>query len=161
MPLVIVVSALQGVTDSLKNISEQASEHDLRYKTILDDLIKKHRELCQELLYGTELADTLSEIDQIFSETSETLSGLFLLRELSKFTLDKILSAGERLSSCIISSFFEDSLLIDSREMIKTDDNFGKANVDFNRHKLTHKEKALEKDQADHCSWLYFKHKRQ
>ena len=62
---------------------------------------------------------------------NEILSGLFLLRELSKYSLDKILSSGERLSSLIISSYFDNPFLVDSREIIKTDDNYGNANVDF------------------------------
>jgi aspartokinase/homoserine dehydrogenase 1 len=131
LPLVVVVSAFQGVTDSLKNISESAAGHDAGYKVFLDDLIRKHHNACHELLSGDTLNDTLSKIDQLFNELSETLGGLFLLRELSKYTLDKVLSTGERLSSVIISAFFENSLLVDAREMIKTDDNYGYANVDF------------------------------
>jgi aspartokinase/homoserine dehydrogenase 1 len=146
LPMVVVVSAFQGVTDSLKNISEMASKHDPGYKSHLDDLIIKHREICQELLDDKKLNYTLSTIDLIFSEISETLSGLYLLRELSMCTLDKILSAGELLSSTIISSFFEDSLLVDSREMIKTDDNFGKANVDFNLSDSLIRKKILKKN---------------
>jgi aspartokinase/homoserine dehydrogenase 1 len=131
LPLVLVVSALQGVTDSLKNISESAAGHDAGYKPKLEELIKNHRVVCDELLDGDSLKTTLSKVDQIFQELSETLSGLFLLRELSKYSLDKSLSTGERVSSVIISAFFENSLLIDAREIIKTDNNYGNANVDF------------------------------
>ena len=132
LPLVVVVSALQGVTDSLKNISELAAGHNPGYKALLDDLINRHRNICHELLSGNKLTDTLSKTDKIFSELSETLSGLYLLRELSKYSLDKVLGTGERVSSVIISACFEKSLLIDAREMIKTDDNYGNASVDFN-----------------------------
>jgi bifunctional aspartokinase / homoserine dehydrogenase 1 len=131
LPLVVVVSALQGVTDSLKSISESAAGHDDGYKSGLGDLIKKHRSASMELLSGETLKSTIAKVDQIFQELNETLSGLFLLRELSKYSLDKVLSAGERLSSLIISAYFENSLLIDAREIIKTDDNYGNANVDF------------------------------
>ena len=131
LPLIVVVSAFQGVTDSLKSISESAAQHDPVYKAGLDGLIEKHRIVCQELLDGNVLNSTLLKVEQIFKELSETLSGLFLLRELSKYSLDKVLSAGERLSSLIISAFFDESLLVDAREIIKTDENFGNANVDF------------------------------
>src|SRR4030042_3630831 len=132
LPLVVVVSALQGVTDSLKNIGELAAGHNHGYKALLDDLINRHRNISQELLSGNNLTDTLSKTDKIFSELSETLNGLYLLRELSKYSLDKVLGTGERVSSVIISACFEKSLLIDAREMIKTDDNYGNASVDFN-----------------------------
>ncbi len=131
LPLIIVVSAFQGVTDSLKSISESAAAHDEQYKEGLEELIKKHRAACIDLLNGNALKSTLSNIDQIFKELNEILSGLFLLRELSKYSLDKVLSSGERLSSLIISSYFDNTLLVDAREIIKTDDNYGNANVDF------------------------------
>jgi bifunctional aspartokinase / homoserine dehydrogenase 1 len=146
LPLVIVVSALQGVTDSLKNISESAAAHDSGYKTKLDELIRKHQDICGELLEGDSLNSTLSIINQIFNELSEILSGLFLLRELSKYSLDKVLSSGERLSSVIISAFFENSLLIDSREIIKTDDNYGNANVDFTLTNSLIRKKILKRN---------------
>ena len=146
LPLVLVVSALQGVTDSLKNISESAAGHDAGYKPKLDELIKNHRVVCEELLDGDSLKTTLSKVDQIFQELSETLSGLFLLRELSKYSLDKSLSTGERVSSVIISAFFENSLLIDAREIIKTDNNYGNANVDFTLTNSLIRKKILKKN---------------
>jgi len=145
LPMVVVVSAFQGVTDSLKNISELAARHDDGYKLLFDELIRKHRNVSQELLDSSTLTDTLSKVEEIFNELSETLSGLFLLRELSKYTLDKVLSSGERMSSLIISAFFENSLLIDAREMIKTDDNYGNANVDFDLTNSLIRKKILKK----------------
>jgi len=130
-PVVVVVSALQGVTDTLKDLSESAAGHDPGYLTRLEELINRHRTLSSELLSGELLDATITRINGIFGELSETLSGVFLLRELSKFSLDKALSAGERASSVIISAFFEHSILIDTREIIRTDNEFGNANVDF------------------------------
>jgi bifunctional aspartokinase / homoserine dehydrogenase 1 len=146
LPLVLVVSALHGVTDSLKNISESAASHDAGYKPKLEDLIKKHRVVCEELLDGDSLKKAFSKIDQIFQELSETLSGLFLLRELSKYSLDKTLSTGERVSSVIISAFLKNSLLIDAREIIKTDNNYGNANVDFTLTNFLIRKKILKKN---------------
>ena len=131
LPLVVVVSAFHGVTDSLKSISESAAAHDEQYKAGLEELIKKHSTVCIELLNGNALKSTLLKTDQIFKELNEILSGLFLLRELSKYSLDKILSFGERLSSLIISSYLDNPVLLDAREIIRTDDNYGNANVDF------------------------------
>lgn len=131
LPVVIVVSALQGVTDTLKSLSESAAAHDPGYSTRLDELIGRHGTVCSELLSGDLLDATLSRIGDIFGELGETLNGLYLLRELSMYSLDKALSAGERASSAIISAFLENSILLDSREIIRTDKNFGNANVDF------------------------------
>jgi bifunctional aspartokinase / homoserine dehydrogenase 1 len=146
LPLVMVVSAFQGVTDTLKNISESAAGHDAGYKSRLEDLIKKHQVVCEELLDGDSLESALSKINMIFQELGETLSGLFLLRELSKYSLDKALSTGERVSSIIISAFFENSLLIDAREIIKTDNNYGNASVDFEVTNALIRKKILKKN---------------
>jgi len=146
LPLVVVVSAFQGVTDSLKSISEASAGHDPGYKPKLDELIRKHRIVCSELLEGDTLDSTLSGIDLMFQELIEILSGLFLLRELSKYSLDKVLGMGERVSSVIISAFFENSLLVDSREFIKTDDNYGNANVDFPLTNSLIKKKILKRN---------------
>jgi len=132
LPLVVVISAFQGVTDLLKLMSEAAADHNSGYRDMLEELITKHHTVCKELLSGDALVSTLSQIDEVFDELDETLNGLFLLRELSRATIDKVLSTGERLSSQIISAYFENSILVDSREIIKTDNNWGNANVDFN-----------------------------
>ena len=97
----------------------------------LKNLLKDTGPYARNFLTEDSLKSTLSKVEQIFQELSEILSGLFLLRELSKYSLDKTLSTGERLSSAIISAFFENSLLIDAREIVKTDNNYGNANVDF------------------------------
>jgi len=149
LPLVVVVSAFQGVTDSLKNVSELASSHKADYKKLLNELITRHNAVCQELLEGKTLDLVLSKTDEIFFELGETLNGLFLLRELSKYSLDKVLSTGERLSSVIISAFFDKCLLLDARDLIKTDDSYGNANVDFKltnpliKRKITGKNKLI------------------
>ncbi len=129
--IVIVVSAFKGVTDSLKLAGETAARHDLQYKELLSEIINKHRTVCDELLTSAALENVRDETERIFTELSETLNGLYLLRELSNYSLDKILSTGERLSSIIISAYFEKSIHIDAREIIKTDNNYGNANVDF------------------------------
>ncbi|HQB85844.1 MAG TPA: bifunctional aspartate kinase/homoserine dehydrogenase I [Bacteroidales bacterium] len=131
LPVIVIVSAFQGVTDTLKALSESAAGHDPGYQTRLEELINMHRRVCAELLSGETLEATLVSINEIFTELTETLNGLFLLRELSKSSLDKALSTGERVSSIILSAFLEHSILIDSREIICTDNEFGNANVDF------------------------------
>lgn len=146
IPVVVVVSAFRGVTDTLKSLSESAASHDPGYRARLEDLINKHIAISNELLSGEKLDSTLSRVREIFNELSETLNGLFLLRELSRFSLDKALSAGERASSTIISAFFEPSVLVDAREFIRTDDNFGNANVDFTVTNPLVRKKILRKN---------------
>ncbi|MCE5346573.1 MAG: bifunctional aspartate kinase/homoserine dehydrogenase I [Bacteroidales bacterium] len=130
-PCVVVLSAFQGVTDELKQMCELASSKNEEYITLLDRLALKHTEYAKQLISKDKLDNVLISIDKILNDLRETLNGIFLLSELSKHALDKALSTGEILSSLIISNIFDGSQLIDSRTIIKTDSNFGFANVDF------------------------------
>ncbi len=131
LPAIIVVSAFQGITDELKHISELASERNDGYNLLLEKIIQKHNEYARQLIKSDRLDAVTEGIRSIFNELRETLNGIYLLRELSKHSLDQSLSVGEIASSLIISALITDSLYIDSRSIIKTDSNFGFANVDF------------------------------
>ena len=130
-PCVIVVSAFQGVTDDLKQMSELAANRDDSYEIMLEKLILKHVEFTKQLIVKTKQNSLLEDIKNITDDLRETLSGIYLLRELSKHTLDQTLGTGEILSSLILSKIIDDCHLIDARKFIKTDSNFGFANVDF------------------------------
>ncbi|MCX6254127.1 MAG: bifunctional aspartate kinase/homoserine dehydrogenase I, partial [Bacteroidia bacterium] len=130
-PCVIVLSAFQGITDEIKQISELASTRNVDYKILLDKIVLKHTEFAKQLITRNKLEIVLEGIENIFNDLRETLKGIYLLRELSKHSLDQALGIGEMLSSLIISYLIDDSQYIDSRSFIKTDSNFGFANVDF------------------------------
>ncbi len=130
-PCIVVVSAFHGVTDQLNQVSILASQRNEEYKTLLDKLIDQHREFATGLISNQELLKgVLKTIEALFDELAETLNGIFLLREVSRHASDQVLGFGERLSSFIICSLFDNATLIDSRDCIKTDDKFGNANVD-------------------------------
>ena len=132
-PCVVVVSAFQGITDDLKRTSELAALRRDEYKPLLDEIINRHTAAAKNLVTGTNQEKVLSAVEEMLTGTREVLNGIYLLRELSKHALDQVLSVGERLSSLIISNFLDGSRHIDTRELIKTDDNFGNANVDFEK----------------------------
>jgi aspartokinase/homoserine dehydrogenase 1 len=130
-PCVIVVSAFQGITDELKHISELASARNDDYKVLLEKILQKHNDFARQLLKKDKLDPFLITLEKIFSDLKEILNGIFLLRELSKHALDQTLSVGEIVSSLLISNVISDCEYIDSRTLIKTDSNYGFANVDF------------------------------
>ena len=132
-PCLIVVSAFQGITDELKHLSELASSRNEKYKTLLDKIILKHIEFAKQLIVRNKLDAVIEKIKNISIDLKETLNGIFLLRELSKHSLDQTLATGELLSSLILSNLIDDCQLIDSRNFIKTDSNFGFASVDFSK----------------------------
>lgn len=133
----VVFSAFQTVTDSLINVANLAVVKDNTYLYQLDMLKNKHIDTVNELIpqkYNKELTD---QVIKIFEELKNILHGVFLIRELTNRTLDYVVSFGERLSCLIISETIKHRgtkcEFLDSRLLIKTDDNFGNARVDFEK----------------------------
>ncbi len=131
----VVLSAMQSMTDKLIEIGKLAETGNENFIEKIIDLLDKHTETARQLFHGEEHEMLLFEIKQCVNELEKICEGVFLLRELSHRTLDRIMSFGEILSTKIVSAKF-DSLNIenvwkDSRELIKTDSNFGNATVDF------------------------------
>ena len=131
-PQVVVVSALGGVTDALIKAGTLAEKTDEGYKDVLQQLEKKHLYTARTLLPITHKISCLSMIKQQFNELEETCNSVFYLKELSLRTKDRIISFGELLSSKIIDAYLQskntDHKWIDSRELIKTNSNFGFSN---------------------------------
>ena len=132
-PCLIIVSAFQGITDDLKHVSELASNRNDKYEILLDKIIAKHIEFTKQLIITDKQNIIIKDIQNIADDLRETLNGIYLLSELSKQSLDQTLGTGELLSSLILSNLIDDCHLIDSRNYIKTDSNFGFANVDFSK----------------------------
>jgi len=133
--LVVVVSALSKVTDLLQSAATKAAANDESFKDIVVEIEKKHLEALKQLIPVSEQSGLLSHIKRIINHLETLLDGCFLLGELSPRTLDTILSFGELLSSYIIAEALKQKLknssYKDSRELIKTNNQFGKAVVNF------------------------------
>jgi aspartokinase/homoserine dehydrogenase 1 len=129
----VVVSAFQGITDELKLTCELAAVQNDEFRIQLEKITSRHREYIKHLTGRANASAIIEKTERIIRELEKTLNGIYLVRELSKHSLDQVLSAGELLSSCIISGIIDDCEYIDSRKVIKTDSNFGFATVDFDK----------------------------
>ena len=129
--LVVVVSAVGGVTNSLISIVQKAAERDPSYEEALAKLKVLHLSLYAELC-GT--ADE-GFVEKLFTQLSEVCKGIFLIRELTPRTSDYVQSCGERLSSHIIVRYLKreglDIALFDARDYLITDKHFGHANINW------------------------------
>jgi len=132
---IVVVSALGGITDLLLKTAALAEANDESYKTILKEIEDKHLATVQELIPVQQQSSVLSLVKKICNEVEDICNGIFLLRELSTRTKDRIVSYGELLSSQIITAKLNAAGLPatwkDARELIVTDSNYGMATVDF------------------------------
>ncbi len=132
---VVVFSAMSGVTNQLIQISQQASQNDESYLTTFMKIEQKHLDTVKTLLEIKNQSSVLANVKLLFNELEDILHGVFLIRELTSKTLDLIMSFGERLSTYIIYECmhqkFKDIEYLDLRKLIKTDANFGAAQVNF------------------------------
>ncbi len=133
--VIVVVSALGGITDLLLESALLASQQDKAYKTVLQQIEDRHLQTVKELIPITHQSALLSKVKSELNTLETLLEGAYLIGEITPKLSDKIVSYGELLSSYIISEFFIvqklDSFHKDVREIIKTNDSFGKAAVNF------------------------------
>ena len=133
--IIVVVSALGGVTDGLTEIIRLAKSKDKSYSGLLTELRARHIETLSNLLEFNNPNECLSYIESTFRHLENLLEGCFLLGELTKKSTDIILSYGELLSSKIIYEYVKSNYpkvsYKDSRELIQTDSNYGNAHIDF------------------------------
>jgi len=132
---IVVVSAMGGITDTLINGATAAAEGDEKYKEILLQIEQRHLEVVKALIPVTQQSSILSMVKKHCNEIEDICNGIFLLRELSARTKDRMVSYGELISSQIIAARFKtsvaDSAWKDARELIVTNSDFGNAPVDF------------------------------
>ena len=132
--IVVVCSAVDGVTDSLILISRMIEQRKKKeVAKALDELIKKHRKLADQTIKSSGIKKQLiTKLDDDVSELQELVRGLTLLKEVSVRSLDYLISFGERFSDDLVSFALQDlekkSTALNGKEVgIVTDSNFGES----------------------------------
>ena len=133
----LVVSALGGITDLLLSAGQLAAEGNELYKEKLTTIESRHTEAVRKLLPIANQSSTLSMVKMLCNELEDICKGIFLLKEFTGATKDRLTSYGELLSSKIIAATFisngSSAYWKDARELIITDDNHTNALVDFEK----------------------------
>ena len=133
--IVVVVSAIGGITDKLMAASDKAIQGNLDYKTDFDEIKKHHIEVMNGLLSGSSLENTKDLVLEKLTELEILLEGIYLVNELSIQTTDKLLSFGELISSLLIFEYMQQQelnvQLKNSQNLIVTDSSFTNAAVQF------------------------------
>lgn len=135
--LIVAVSALGEVTDNLIKMASLASENKSECQALMKNIFKQHNQVIKELINPNKQKQILVGIEKKYNELSEALQGVSLLGELSLRSLDKIMSFGEQLSAFVISEAINNQKkickFVDARTLVKTDNNFGAANVEIQK----------------------------
>ncbi len=144
-----VFSAVGGVTNKLIEMAEMASCKDESYMTLLKAIEDQHYGIIRDLIPMKDQSSVFAYIKQKINELEDVLQGVFLVGELSKKSLDFVVSHGERLSVYILAAAAQenglDAEFLDARTIIRTNSNFGFAKIDFvttNKKIIDHYAKA-------------------
>jgi len=148
-PCVVVTSAMAGVTDKLIELAETAKAHEtVRFDDLLGEVQKKHISAAKAIAEaGPHRIRLLEILETLMLELSQLLKGISLLQELTPRSLDLILSFGERLAAPLLAASLQwhgtKFQVVDARDIIRTDDHFGKAGVDLETSRRLTREKVL------------------
>lgn len=129
--LVVVVSAMGGVTEELLRAATAASQRDTTWAELGEGLKERHLTVCRELLGGAERDRAEATVVAVMATFHEFCSGFSLVREMTPKSLDSLSSLGELLSAELVAATLRDGGVaaesVDATRLIVSDDNFGSA----------------------------------
>ena len=130
-PVIVVVSALDGITDKLIATSQMAKQGDEHYREEFDAMVKRHHQMIDTIITDDKKrVDLFNNVDQLFDQLKSIYYGVYLIHDLSKKTEDTIVSYGERLSSNIVAALVKNGVRMNSRDFIRTEKKQGKHVID-------------------------------
>ena len=130
-PVVVVVSALNGITDKLIAASQMAKNGDEHYREEFDAMVTRHHQMIDTIITDDKKrVDLFNNVDQLFDQLKSIYYGVYLIHDLSKKTEDTIVSYGERLSSHIVAAMFKNGIRMNARDFIRTEKKMGKHVID-------------------------------
>ena len=129
--VIVVVSALGGITDKLIATSKLAVKGDEAYRGEFEAMVERHHTMIATIITDEEKrTKLLATVDSLFDQLRSIYYGVFLIRDISPKTSAAIVSYGERLSSNIVATLIEGAEWKDSRSFIKTELKHGKHVLD-------------------------------
>ncbi|MBZ5543890.1 MAG: aspartate kinase [Acidobacteriia bacterium] len=134
--VVVVVSAMGGVTDMLIRAANEASKGDREHwKGARQELARRHRAVADQLLTPAEQAAVLPRLAEQLTNFENLCSGFTLVREVTPRAMDTLSSLGEVMSATLLAAILRSmgraAEAIDATQLIVTDDNFGSASPIF------------------------------
>ncbi len=119
-PVIVVVSALGGITDQLINTAKLAAKGDIAHLESYARIVDRHRKVIEGVVPSSDQLEVLSIVNPLLEELGNIYRGVSLIKDLSDRTLDIVVSYGERISSVIVSHVISGAVHLDSRSFIKT-----------------------------------------
>ena len=130
-PVIVVVSALGGITDKLIATGRMALSGDETWKDEFEQMVRRHHRMIDVIITDTKKREHLfNVVDTLFDQLKSIYFGVYLVHDLSEKTQNAIVSYGERLSSNIVATLVHGARWYDARDFIKTERKNGKDTLD-------------------------------
>ena len=130
-PLVVVVSALGGITDKLLYTAKLAVEGNEAYREEFEKIVDRHHKMIDTIITDTQDRERLfNTVDALLEQLRSIYFGVYLIHDMSEKTQDVIVAYGERLSSNIVATLIRGARWFDSRDFIKTQNQLGRHALD-------------------------------
>ncbi len=143
--IVVVLSAMKGVTDDLIECAGLAEKAEPEYTERLSSIWQRHLVAMGKLfspdnkIEPVTSEETLMEektvrlMEEMLSELNDILHGVELLRECSRHSMDLVMSFGERLNCTLVAQYLEllgmQAEMVDAREVVIASRNHGQVIV--------------------------------
>lgn len=129
--LIVVFSSFSGITEKLGSLCDLASSKDRDFFKVYNEIEGLHLDIINALFNDEILNDVTHKVNSILKELSNIVNGIYLLGDITPKIKDKVLSFGEQLAALIMSYVLPKGELLDVRNLIKTNSDFGAAKVNF------------------------------
>ncbi|MBR6188996.1 MAG: bifunctional aspartate kinase/homoserine dehydrogenase I [Prevotella sp.] len=130
-PVIVVVSALDGITDKLLGMARMAMQGNEQWREEYDMIVERHHQMIDTIISDNgKRKELLERVDALLEQLQSICNGVFLIHDLSKKTEDAIVSYGERLSSNIVATLVNGGQRINARDFIRTEKKQGKNVLD-------------------------------
>ncbi|MDY3247645.1 MAG: bifunctional aspartate kinase/homoserine dehydrogenase I [Prevotella sp.] len=121
-PVIVVVSALGGITDKLIATSKMAENGNEAWRISYEEIVDRHYKMIDTIITDNATREKLfATVDTLLEQLKSILFGVFLVHDLSKKSYDAIVSYGERLSSHIVAALIRGSKRLNSLDFIMTE----------------------------------------
>jgi aspartokinase/homoserine dehydrogenase 1 len=129
--VIVVVSALGGVTDKLIAVTDMAIAGNKTYTAEFESIVARHQEILHALIPVTGHSALSVELQLFYDELQAVLTEVYQSKELSLEKKDLIVSYGEKMSSVLISNVIDNAAYAYAPEFIKTTTAFGKHTLEL------------------------------
>ena len=120
--VVVVVSALGGITDKLIQTAKMALAGDTHYLDLYHEMVNRHHQMIDSVIPDADKqVKLLQTVDALLADLKSIYQGVYLIRDLSEKTSNAIVSYGERISSQIVATLIQHASWHNALDFVKTE----------------------------------------